>query len=173
MKPFLFLILLFTLPVSAQDKHPFDNWLFKFFEGESEMFGTIYGIDGEELDQGAGRMTTIIDRKKNQAISHSMIRYKSQEGKTKYVSTVTPKGKNTFAGVSEYSNGEKSNYIMTLLEGNRYRSVVKAPNGITVTIEGKLKNESTIETRELIKDQKGTLLWQSKTTYKRAKKPKK
>ena len=173
MKFLLSLTFFFTLPLSAQDKNPFDNWLFKFFEGESEMFGDILDPDGEELDQGAGKLVTTLDLKNKKSVSIGTVRYKSQDSKSKYVSTVTPKGKNTYSGVTVYSNGEKSTYTMTLLDGKKYKSIVKAPNGLSVIIEGTLKNKNTLESTELIKGPDGTLLWKSKTTYKRGKKPKK
>ena len=173
MKSLSILTLLFALPLLAEEENPFDNWFFEFFEGESEMFGTFLGPDGEEFDQAAGKMTTIIDRKNIKSVSSIVAKSKTQKKEFASVSTTTPKGKNTFLGVVKYPNGQKSNYTMTLLDGKKYRTIVHSPNGNKVKIEGKLKNESTIQSTELIEDKNGNLLWKSLTTYKRAKKPKK
>lgn len=173
MKLLITLTLLFILPANAEEELPFDNWLFEFFEGDSEMFGDIFGPNGESYDQAAGKMVTTIDNKNKKAVSTYTVRYKNLKTKTVSISTVTPKEKNTFSGSTKGPDGGITTYTLTLLDEKRYKSVAKWPNNQVVVGEGTLKNKNTIETTDLIKEADGTLLMKMKFTYKRAKKPKK
>ena len=173
MKLILAFALLVSLPLSAQEDNPFDNWLHKFFEGESESFGDIMSPDGVQLDQGVGKTVTTIDLKNKTVKMVSTFRFKNTTDKLKSVSIEKPKGKNTFTGKGKDSTGGEGSYTLTIIDEKNYKSEVKAANGITVSIKGTLTNKDTIESIEKISGPDGNHVLTSKVTYKRAKKPKK
>jgi len=173
MKSLIALSLLFILPTNAEEKNSFDNWLFKFFEGESEMFGDLLGPDGETYDQAAGKVVTTIDLKNKESVSSYAIRYKNLKTRQKSISTVKHLEGNQYSGTTKNQNNDVTTYTLTIVDDKRFRSTTKWPNNQTVTSEGVLKNKNTIEMIDTVRDANGAITLKVKFTYKRGKKPKK
>jgi len=152
MHKFLTLIITFFLSLMASAQEGYDNWFFKFFDGETIMYAKYFNTEGDVLEEASGSLMQSFNEDNKVDIRSALI-FKTSGDQPRTTAVISKtEVVNVFRGTAEDSKGAKFTILTEILEGNMYKTVVTGESDFLITITGELKNDGKVYAKEQISE---------------------